>query len=182
MKKTLSFALALCAGMLAAGELRIDLDSMKSGVNLEIKETSPANFIVIDSPWYKEKQKQRFELRCETFDEWKPYSFTFVPAEDGIVTMLVMSKYHKKGETPFVSAYDKFEAQNITVRNGSFEETVPAHGWIPGWNTQSGLMKGNAADGEYYMTASYERKFCQSFNVKAGVPVTVSFMSKNAAW
>lgn len=96
--------------------------------------------------------------------------------------MLVMSKYHKKGETPFVSAYDKFEAQNITVRNGSFEETVPAHGWIPGWNTQSGLMKGNAADGEYYMTASYERNFCQNFNVKAGVPVTVSFMSKNAAW
>lgn len=98
MKKTLSFALALCAGMLAAGELRIDLDSMKSGVNLEIKKTSPANFIVIDSPWYKEKQKQRFELRCETFDEWKPYSFTFVPAEDGIVTMLVMSKYHKKAK------------------------------------------------------------------------------------
>ena len=61
MKKTLSFALALCAGMLAAGELRIDLDSMKSGVNLEIKKTSPSNFIVIDSPWYKEKQKQYVE-------------------------------------------------------------------------------------------------------------------------
>lgn len=41
MKKTLSFALALCAGMLAAGELRIDLDSMKSGVNLEIKKHLP---------------------------------------------------------------------------------------------------------------------------------------------
>lgn len=58
MKKTLSFALALCAGMLAAGELRIDLDSMKSGVNLEIKKTSPANFIVIDSPWYKENRSR----------------------------------------------------------------------------------------------------------------------------
>lgn len=170
MKKTLSFALALCAGMLAAGELRIDLDSMKSGVNLEIKETSPANFIVIDSPWYKEKQKQRFELRCETFDEWKPYSFTFVPAEDGIVTMLVMSKYHKKGETPFVSAYDKFEAQNITVRNGSFEETVPAHGWIPGWNTQSGLMIRQCRRRRILHDSLLRKKLLSEFQCQSGCP------------
>lgn len=57
MKKQLTaLALLLGAGLLA-GEWRIDLDSRKSGVDLEIKETSPKNFTILDSPWYKEKQK-----------------------------------------------------------------------------------------------------------------------------
>lgn len=182
MKKQLTaLALLLGAGLLA-GEWRIDLDSRKSGVDLEIKETSPKNFTILDSPWYKEKQKQRIELRCESFDEWKPCSFTFVPNKDGVVKLCVMSKYTKPGETPSISAYDKFEVKNAEIKNGSFEATVPNHGWIPGWNTQAGLMKGGAADGEYYMTASFKRGCSQELNVKAGVPVTVSFMVKNATW
>ena len=55
----LALMLAAIAGttILAAGEFRIDLISMKSNIDLEIRETS-GKFKIIDSPWYKEKRKQ----------------------------------------------------------------------------------------------------------------------------
>lgn len=141
----LALVLATVAGttILAAGEFRIDLISMKSNIDLEIRETS-GKFKIIDSPWYKEKRKQSIEIRGETFDQWKTYSITFVPEKSGEVFLKVNAPYVKPGEKPKVCAYDNFKVKGAELKNGGFEEKVPAHGWIPGWGTKDGLMTGDA--------------------------------------
>lgn len=181
MKFCLKLFFLMMAGLLYAGEFRMDLVSMKSDIDLEIQKTS-GKFTVIDSPWYKEKRKQSIEIRGMTVDEWKPYSFTFLPKKNGNVSLIVRAPYVKPGTTPKVCAYDNIKAEGAELKNSSFEDKIPAHGWIPGWNTKDGLMTGDAADGKCYMRASYSKGFWQNLVVKEGVPVTISFMAKNAMW
>lgn len=78
MKFILGLAAVFSAGILFAGEFRIDLISLKSNIDLDIQKTSE-KFKIIDSPWYKEKRKQSIEIRGETSDQWKSYSITFLP-------------------------------------------------------------------------------------------------------
>ena len=181
MKFILGLAAVFSAGILFAGEFRIDLISLKSNIDLEIQKTSE-KFKIIDSPWYKEKRKQSIQLRGETSDQWKACSFTFVPKKSGEVILRISAPYVKPGETPKVCAYDNFKAEGAELKNGGFEEKVPAHGWIPGWGTKDGLMTGDAAEGKFYMRAAYRKAVVQSLTCKEGVPVTISFMAKNAVW
>lgn len=181
MKIHLSFSLAVFAGLLAAGEFRIDLVSMKDNVNLEIRDPS-GKFKIIDSPWYKEKRKQSIEIRGETTEEWRSCSFTFVPDKDGKVRLRVRAPYVKPGTPPKVCAYDNIKVEGAELKNGSFEEKTLSSGWIPGWGTKDGLMTGDADDGNSYIRCTYAKSIGQDLVCKAGVPVKVSFMAKNAMW
>ena len=181
MKLALMLAAVAGTTILAAGEFRIDLISIKSNIDLEIRETS-GKFKIIDSPWYKEKRKQSIEIRGETFDQWKTYSITFVPEKSGKVVLRVNAPYVKPGEKPKVCAYDNFKVKGAELKNGGFEEKVPAHGWIPGWGTKDGLMTGDAPEGKFYMHATNRKSIGQTLNCRENVPVTVSFMAKNAVW
>lgn len=168
-------------GILSAGEFRMDLISLKSGVDLEMGKTSGA-FRIIDSPWYGEKRKQSIEIRGETSDRWQSYSFTFVPRKSGIVTLRISAPYVKAGAKPKVCAYDNIRAEGAELKNGGFEEKVPAHGWIPGWGTKDALMTGDAAEGNCYMRCAYRKAVVQNLTCREGVPVTISFQAKNAVW
>lgn len=181
MKLFLVLSYVLACGFLAAGEFRMDLISLKSNIDLEIRKTSE-KFKVIDSPWYKEKRRQSIEIRGETSDQWKAFSFTFVPKKSGEVILRVSAPYVKPGQTPKVCAYDDFKIEGAELKNGGFEEKVPAHGWIPGWGTKDGLMTGDAAEGNFYMRAAYRKAVTQTLNCREGVPVTISFQAKNAVW
>lgn len=181
MKFILGLAAVFSAGILFAGEFRIDLISLKSNIDLDIQKTSE-KFKIIDSPWYKEKRKQSIEIRGETSDQWKSYSFTFMPKKSGVVILRVSAPYVKPGATPKVCAYDNFKAEGADLKNGGFEEKVPAHGWIPAWGTKNGLMTGDAAEGKFYIRCAYREAIGQQLLCKEGVPVTITFMAKNAVW
>ena len=181
MKLCSALVFMVSAFLLSAGEFRIDLVSRKSDIDLEIQKTS-GNFKVINSPWLKDKRNQSIEIRGETIDEWKLFSFTFLPSKSGNVIFRIRGPYVKQGMYPKVCAYDHFKAKGTKIKNGSFEEDVPSHGWVPGWNTRNSLMTGDAADGSCYMLACYSKGCMQNLAVKAGVPVTISFMAKNAIW
>ena len=84
------------------------------------------------------------------------------------------------GWKPVLSLTVKIEGAEL--KNGGFEEKVPAHGWIPGWGTKDGLMTGDAAEGNFYMRAAYQKAVTQTLNCREGVPVTISFQAKNAVW
>lgn len=181
MKFIFGLAAFLSAAILFAGEFRIDLVSLKSDIDLEIQKTSE-KFKIIDSPWYKEKRNQSIEIRGETSDQWKTYSITFLPKKSGNVNVRICAPYVKPGETPKVCAYDNIRAEGAELKNGGFEEKVPAHGWIPAWGTKDGLMTGDAAEGKYYIRCTYRKAILQSLLCKEGVPVTITFMAKNVVW
>lgn len=104
------------------------------------------------------------------------------PGKSGKVVLRVNAPYVKPGEKPKVCAYDNFKVKGAELKNGGFEEKVPAHGWIPGWGTKDGLMTGDAPEGKFYMHATNRKSIGQTLNCRENVPVTVSFMAKNAVW
>jgi hypothetical protein len=178
MKTFIMLAALLLGQNLVGGEFRIDIRA--KGVDLEFQKGSES-VRGQDTPWMKEKRKQRLEVYGNTSDKWEERSFTFVAKKDVTVDFLITAPYTKAGLVPKVSAYDKFSAEGATFKNGSFEKIHNA-GWILEWNGKDRVMTSVAADGENYVVVSFQKKLFQKLTCRGGVPVTVTFMVKSSVW
>ncbi len=127
-------------------------------------------------------------------DEWKGYSFTFVPTLDGTLQFDTMGARGEK------TLYDDFRVTGAELVNGGFEvegsRPFSAQGWrgggfnpkdyrIPFCNTNRpyGVItaveaKCEAAEGRRMFCGSDVINLTQRLKVKKGVPVTVSFKAR----
>lgn len=165
--------------MLSAADFRIDFDSRKSGIDLEVSN-SQNQLKVIYSGWDKEKAKQYIEVRGKLSGEWQEYSITFTPKKDGDISFVLRSPYTKAPAAPQFVAYDDIRVEGAAgLRNGGFEEK-PSKGSIAGWGAPANLLQtgDDAAEGKQYIIAAYQSSAVKKLTVKANVPVTLKFKAK----
>lgn len=113
-------------------------------------------------------------------DRWTPFRFTFTPATDGVVVLMLMGRGVRsaldQALVPVWTTTDSVQAEGAEVLNGSFEE-VGAKGLPAGWDPSGKPLvvrdRATAADGACCVKTWHDGRMTQRLRVTAGRPVTV---------
>lgn len=176
----LTFLAAAAATSVSAAAVRntfrIDLQGEK-GLGLVYK-TGSEGTSGTQASWLKDKKDTRLIVTGPVSQEWKEFSFTFVPKADGKVNLNLMSDNPK-----FLVSYDNIRVTGATIANGDFETAAqqgdrPDRWWPMG---KPGFVKdAQGASGKNFVTCAHNDRWNQSIPCKAGEAVTVTFQAKLA--
>lgn len=155
---------------------RIDLQGDK-GLGMVYKNGSEGT-TGSQAGWLKEKKDTRLIVTGPISQEWKEFSFTFVPKADGKVSLNLMSDNPK-----FQVSYDNIRVTGATIANGDFETAAkqadrPDRWWPMG---KPGFVKeAQGGSGKNFVTCAHNDRWNQPISCKAGEAVTVTFQAKLA--
>ena len=122
--------------------------------------------------WKKEKADRRLQVIGKSGEKWEEKWAQFIPAEDCVVTVQLMSPSAK-----VYAAYDHIRVEGASLQNGSFEQLNPKgnpQGWYP--MKKPALKKADAADGKNCVEVNHDDRFTQMIKCKKGQPVKITFM------
>ncbi len=164
----------------AEDSARVDLNGEASGVVLSVLETS-ANCGAAKQDWGDPATRpQRLVVSAPVYeDEWQGAWVKFAPSKDGQVSVVLKGPWINKGgslERVYV-LYDCVSAEGASLSDGSFEK---GGAWAMG---QDALLKDRSVSlsGENCAKVWHNGGASQSFQVRKGVPVTLSFFFKKPA-
>ena len=160
----------------AGNRFRIDMQGEK-GLGLVYKSGSEVTS-GSQALWLKEKKDTRLIVTGPISQEWKEFSFTFVPKADGRASINLMSDNPK-----FQVSYDNIRVTGATIANGDFETAKqsdrPDRWWPMG---KPGFAKeAQGGSGKNFVTCAHNDRWLQTFSCKAGEAVTVTFLARQAA-
>ena len=157
----------------AGNRFRIDMQGEK-GLGLVYKSGSEGT-IGSQAGWLKEKKDTRLLVIGTITDEWKEFSFTFVPKADGRASINLMSDNPK-----FQVSYDNIRVTGATIANGDFETAKqsdrPDRWWPMGKPVY--VKDAQGASGKNFVLCAHNDRWNQSFPCKAGEAITVTFLAK----
>lgn len=176
MKTALLFSAFVVAAGLTAADFRIDVAGLK-GVGMAARSASDG-VTVRQAEWMKERKDQRLVASVKVSNEWKEYSFTFVPKKTGNVQLNLMSNSVKD-----MAACDGIRVSGSTLKNGGFEE-VASSGKPSGWQSMKAprlVTDGKAGEGKNFVQVAHNDRWFQIIPCKEGEAVTVTFLARNVA-
>lgn len=160
----------------AGNRFRIDMQGEK-GLGMVYKNGSEGT-TGSQAGWLKEKKDTRLIVTGPISQEWKEFSFTFVPKADGKVSINLMSDNPK-----FQVSYDNIRVTGATIANGDFETAAkqadrPDRWWPMG---KPGFVKeAQGGSGKNFVTCAHNDRWSQPISCKAGEAITVTFQAKLA--
>ena len=190
MKKlfTLAMLLVFGASMQAAEatpqtRARVDI----SGKDVVLKAVSgPEGGSLQNITWGKEDDR-KFSLIGETAllpaDQWIKASFTFMPENDGKVTICLKGNWTKDKDKKNIDVrwvyYDMITVEGGLLQNGDFEDAKD--GKPVGWNCDKELYivtEIKAFSGKAMVKAWHNQQCTQTIDVRKDQPVTVTVNAK----
>ena len=190
MKKIL-FAAAVFAGVcssFAAGELRLDLRKVRDTTISEITVSEGLKIAVQDPKGAKEGITKALIYTEPLTSEWKKFTITFVPEEDGRVSMAFHTVGSSRIETIKPVWIDDVQVVGGKIDNGGFEKLkndAPAS-WRLGRHKEkeaysAKLITGKAAEGQNCVQIFYNTgTAAQAIRVTADEKVTLTFQARLA--
>lgn len=133
---------------------------------------------VRQAEWMKERKDQRLVASVKVSNEWKEYSFTFVPKKTGSIQLNLMSDSIKD-----MAACDGFRISGSSLKNGGFEE-VSSSGKPSGWQSMHAprlVTDGKAGEGKNFVEVAHNDRWMQTVPCKEGEAVTVTFLARSVA-
>ena len=176
MKAVLFGAVMLGAVSLMGAEFRIDLQVQKNTCGLTADGGSDG-VRMSKATWMKDKADCRLQITGKSGEKWEEKWVQFIPAEDCVVTLQLMSPSPKE-----YVAFDNIRIEGASIKNGSFEQLsskgFPSGGWYA--MRKFNLKKTDAADGENYVEVFHNGRAMQNIKCKKGQPVKITFMVRDA--
>ena len=120
-------------------------------------------------------------LRDLPTDSWREMEFSFEATVDGDVSLILMGDGYTdpitKAQLPVWVYMDDIRVDGVDLLNGDFEDHTP-NGDLVGWrpHVKPAVMirdPGLAASGSWLVKVAADRRFYQTFPLKAGQKVTV---------
>ena len=189
--KRILFAAAVFAGVFsafAAGELRLDLRKIKDTTFGEITVSEGLKIAVQDPKGAKDGITKALIYSEKLTDEWKKFTVTFVPEDDGRIAL----SFHTVGSGKLDSIkpllIDDVRVVGGKIANGGFETLkngAPAS-WRMGRHKENEaysakLVTGKAAEGENCVQVFYNSGVVsQAIRVTADEKVTLTFQARLA--
>lgn len=119
-------------------------------------------------------------------EEWAAYEFSFIPEEDGNVTLRLLGPWMNpettQGTLPIWVAYDNLVVTGAEVENPDFEKG-DGQGSLDGWISKPENVvtnSGGAQSGKNYVRVTHDQGVTQDIHVKKGQEVTIKFQVKDA--
>ena len=138
--------------------------------------------------WVQEDTRQYYIVAIggSVGEEWAAYEFSFIPEDDGKVTLQLMGPFMDpettQGTPPIWVAYDNLAVTGADVENPDFENG-DGQGSLDGWNSKPEnlvMNSGGAQSGKNYVRVSHDKNVRQDIQVKKGQEVTIKFQVKAA--
>ena len=176
MKAVLFGAVMLGAVSLMGAEFRIDLQVDKDICGLAADGGSKG-LRIWKANWKKEKADRRLVIVGKSGKEWQEKWVQFIPAEDCIVGVNLLSQSMKDYDV----AFDNIRIEGATLKNGSFEQLNPK-GAPQGWSAvgKFSLKNTDAADGKNCVEVFHNGRAIQNIKCQKGQPVKITFMVRDA--
>ena len=115
---------------------------------------------------------------------WQENSFTFTPEKDGTFELWLRGPYRKQPDKQRPDKlwvfYDQLKVTGAEMKNSDFKLADAKKPDLPqGWKSAGKGMTRvrNEASGAYAVKVHHDGLFSQTLSVRAGVPVTVSFLA-----
>lgn len=174
---------------------RIDLaGNTAKPVDLEIVALSQGGLSSV-AGWANkaEDQKRCYTLEFPATKNWREGSITVKPLQSGRAALVLMGPYApvfagSKELVPVLVEYDHFTVEGAVLKNASFESLYggdKVDGWTQGNSERSNPplnddlkakpLTEEAEDGKYCVRVWHNSTYAQSFEVTAGMPVTIHF-------
>lgn len=176
MKAILFGAVMFEAVSLMGAEFRIDLQVQKNTCGLAADGGSEG-VRISKATWMKEKADCRLQITGKSGEKWEEKWVQFIPAEDCIVEINLMSSSMKDYDV----AYDNIRIEGASIKNGSFE-LVDSNGNLQNWRRMGKkyvLKNTDAADGKNCVEAFHNGRVLQTIKCKKGQPVKITFMVRD---
>lgn len=179
------FTAALCAA--PKSYVRVDIDGRNGKV--ELKPLPGKTLDVLNAGWLKENFK-KFYLTAASkeplTDKWQKFEFSFIPENDGRVSIAFRGAWYKpkdaKENIPVWTAYDNITITGAELKNTDFEDYgYDVKGAFDGWGGDITNMLQKTIDaqsGKNYIVVWHNKSITQSFNVKKGETITITFYAK----
>lgn len=188
------FALATPGAFAGPQQARVDIaTSASSPMNLEIVDASDQ----ARADW-PQGDMGKIVAHFPATDQWRTGSITVKPQQSGRISMMLLAPWSRlDGATRLLEVvrvdYDDVRVTGASLHNGGFEETFSS-GQLRHWyasdvadsnppvsdDNRARLVHGNAAEGLKFVRVWHNSRFGQSFDVAAGVPVTITFSYRAA--
>ena len=124
--------------------------------------------------WLNENKDKRLSFKFPVSSEWKKYSFSFTPKNDGKVILEVMGNNAANDKDKVWFWFDNFTIVGAEIKNGDFE-TTNANGRPAEWVVNDKvIVGGNAQSGSVAVKVNHDYRVFQMMEVKAGISVTVT--------
>ena len=173
MKYKLSILLAaVFAISVGAADFRIDISGVKG---LTLAPVSASEGVSLQQASWRGKSKdQTLSCTVKLENEWKEYSFSFMPKKSGQYNISLMST-----DPEFFAACDSITVSGTTLRNGDFEQ-VNAKGNPSFWYTVKNprFSKSGGVDGSKYVVTAHNDRWTQQMSCKRGEKVTITFYAR----
>lgn len=185
MKKAF-FAAAVCLGMFslsaAVESFRLELNAVKDMTIAELAIPRGTK-LAVQKPnkEVKEGITRAYIYSDKLSKEWKKYTLSFLPEEDGRVMLVFQTPGSSDVSSIKPVLIDDVQVTGGKFKNGNFE-TV-ANGKFANWrmNVNAGIVTVNAAEGKNCAQVSYNKgSVAQAIYVTADEKVTVSFQARLA--
>ena len=156
---------------------RIDLQVDKDICGLA-PDGGSKDLSIAKATWKKDKADCRLQISGNSGKKWEEKWAQFIPAEDCIVEINLMSSSMKDYDV----AYDNIRIEGASIKNGSFE-LVDSNGNLQNWRGMGKkyvLKNTDAADGKNCVEVSHNNRAYQVIKCKKGQPVKITFMVRDA--
>lgn len=114
---------------------------------------------------------------------WQKMEISFVPEEDGIVTIKLKGSYFKPAgnirSTPVWFEFDDIKVEGAVIHNGGFEE-LDDKGRPKNWKLSGKVVSIQAAEGKNAVKVWLNQPAAQDIVVKKDQPVTIKTKVRNA--
>ncbi len=186
MKKTF-FAVVACVSMVSAmaavESFRMDLRAVKDATISELVVPGGTS-IAVQKPSKNVKegitQAYIYSDKGALTKEWKKFTLTFVPEEDGRVSVSFLTPGSSDLASIKPVLIDDIQVTGGKLKNGNFE-TLNGEKFAA-WRMSNGakVVTGNAAEGKNCAQVIYRGQISQAIYVSADEKVTISFQAKLA--
>jgi hypothetical protein len=182
MKKILALAIFAAAATCMAQNRNVDVEIFGIKERVPLTPGKSHQGISADNPVWLEENKEYYlcAFGGPVTEDWTAYEFSFIPEEDGNVTLFLRGPLFvpekSPGSSPIWVAYDNLVITGAELENPDFE-----NGQLDGWKCIPGnIVKdpGGAQSGKTYVKALHDLPVAQDIQVKKGEEVTIQFQVK----
>ena len=156
---------AVCAA-LSAAEFRMDIQGVKGAALRPVSVSAGA--AVAQSSWLGKRKDQRMSCTAAVTNDWKEFSFSFIPKNDGVYEINLMSD-KKQNKV----CCDEITVQGAEIKNGDFSQR-DSKGGLAAWR-----KIGKATfTGENFAVSTHDDRWVQTIKCRKGEKITVTFKAK----
>ena len=165
------FAFAYCS-MLVSAEFRMDIGGVKGASLRPVSASSGVS--VVQASWLGKNKDFRLSCTASLTDEWKEFSFSFLPKKDGYYAINLMSSNSKDKV-----CCDHIIVSGAELKNASFEE-LDAGGNPVNWRKmgKASVSENDPADGCRCAVSSHDDRWMQHIKCQKGKAVTIKFKAR----